>query len=76
MDIFLRSYSPEVRAIALKTRVVIRGVLPTVTEKVYPGWKVIHYSAGQTREDASAESSPQRPGLHPGSAHVAPVFAP
>jgi hypothetical protein len=60
VDIFLRSYSPEVRAIALKTREVIRAVLPTVTEKVFPGWKVIQYGAGQNREDVFAVISPQR----------------
>lgn len=60
VDIFLRSYSPEVRAIALKTREVIRTVLPTVTEKVYPGWKVIQYGVGQNREDVFAVMSPQR----------------
>ncbi|HEY0493875.1 MAG TPA: DUF1801 domain-containing protein [Candidatus Dormibacteraeota bacterium] len=71
VDIFLRSYSPEVRAIALKAREVIRGVLPTVTEKVYPGWKVIQYGAGDKREDVFAVISPQRERINLGLANGA-----
>jgi hypothetical protein len=71
VDIFLRSYPPEVRAIALKTRDVIRDVLPTVTEKVYPGWKVIEYGAGQNREDVFAVISPQRERINLGLANGA-----
>ncbi|MEO6796711.1 MAG: DUF1801 domain-containing protein [Candidatus Dormibacter sp.] len=76
VDIFLRSYSPEVRAIALKTRAVIRGVLPTVTEKVYPGWKVIQYSAGQNREDVFAVISPQRERVNLGLTNGAALLDP
>ncbi len=71
VDIFLRSYSPEVRAIALKAREVIRTVLPTVTEKVYPGWKVIQYGAGEKREDVFAVISPQRERINLGLANGA-----
>jgi hypothetical protein len=71
VDIFLRSYSPEVRAIALKTREIIRTVLPTVTEKVYPGWKVIQYGAGDKREDVFAVISPQRERINLGLANGA-----
>jgi hypothetical protein len=71
VDIFLRSYSHEVRAIALKTREVIRTVLPTVTEKVYPGWKVIQYGVGEKREDVFAVISPQRERINLGLANGA-----
>jgi len=71
VDIFLRSYSPEVRAIALRTREVIRAILPSVTEKVYPGWKVIQYGAGQNREDVFAVISPQRERINLGLANGA-----
>jgi hypothetical protein len=71
VDIFLRAYSPEVRAIALKTREVIRTVLPSVTEKVFPGWKVIQYGAGANREDVFAVISPQRERVNLGLANGA-----
>lgn len=71
VDIFLRAYSPEVRAIALKTREVIRAVLPSVTEKVYPGWKVIQYGVGANREDVFAVISPQRERVNLGLANGA-----
>ncbi|HSO93699.1 MAG TPA: DUF1801 domain-containing protein [Candidatus Dormibacteraeota bacterium] len=71
VDIFLRSYPPGVRAIALKAREVIYGVLPTVTEKVYPGWKVIQYGAGDRREDVFAVISPQRQRINLGLANGA-----
>ena len=71
VDIFLRSYSPEVRAIALKAREVIYGVLPTVTEKVYPGWKVMQYGAGDKMEDVFAVISPQRERINLGLANGA-----
>jgi hypothetical protein len=76
VDIFLRSYSPEVRAIALKAREVIRTVLPTVTEKVYPGWKVIQYGAGDKREDVFAVISPQRERINLGLANGAGLADP
>ena len=71
VDIFLRSYPPGVRAIALAAREVIRTVLPTVTEKVYPGWKVIQYGTGQNREDVFAVISPQRERVNLGLANGA-----
>lgn len=71
VDIFLRSYTPEVRAIALRTREVIREILPSVTEKIYPGWKVIQHGAGQNREDVFAVISPQRERINLGLANGA-----
>lgn len=76
VDIFLRSYRPEVRAIALKAREVIYDVLPTVSEKVYPGWKVIQYAAGERREDVFAVISPQRERVNLGLAHGAGLADP
>lgn len=60
VDTFLKGYSPQVRAIAVKTRETILSVLPNATEKVYPGWKVIQYAAGAGREDVFAVISPQK----------------
>ena len=76
VDIFLRSYTPEVRAIALKTREVIRTVLPTVTEKVYPSWKVIQYGAGADMKSVFAAISPQRERVNLGLAHGADLPGP
>jgi hypothetical protein len=50
---------------------VIRTILPSVTEKVYPGWKVIQYGAGDRREDVFAVISPQRERINLGLANGA-----
>jgi hypothetical protein len=71
VDTFLKGYPPQVRVIALKTREVILSVLPQVTEKVYPGWKVIQYGAGAGREDVFAVISPQKERVNLGLANGA-----
>jgi hypothetical protein len=76
VDTFLKGYSPQVRAIALRTREVILSVLPGVTEKVYPGWKVIQYSAGAGRDDVFAVISPQRERVNLGLANGAGLADP
>lgn len=71
VDTFLKGYSPQVRAIAVKTRETILSVLPNATEKVYPGWKVIQYAAGAGREDVFAVISPQKERVNLGLANGA-----
>jgi uncharacterized protein DUF1801 len=71
VDTFLKGYSPQVRAIALKAREVIFSVLPAVTEKVFPGWKVIQYGAGAGREDVFAVISLQKERVNLGLAKAA-----
>jgi hypothetical protein len=71
VDTFLKGYSPQVREIAVKAREVILSVLPGVSEKVYPGWKVIQYAAGTNREDVFAVISPQKERVNLGLANGA-----
>ncbi len=40
----LATTSPELRALALRVRKVVRSIAPDAIEKVYPGWCVIGYS--------------------------------
>jgi hypothetical protein len=62
VDTFLKGYPPQVREIAVKARQTILSVLPSATEKVYPGWKVIQYGtgAGADMKSVFAVISPQR----------------
>jgi hypothetical protein len=60
VDTFLKGYPPPVRAIAVKARETILSVLPNATEKVYPGWKVIQYGAGDGMTNVFAVISPQK----------------
>jgi len=71
VDTFLKGYSPQVREIAVKARELILSVLPGVTEKVYPGWKVIQYGAGTGSKDVFAVISPQRERVNLGLANGA-----
>jgi hypothetical protein len=60
VDTFLKTYPPPVREIAVRARETIFSVLPGASEKVYPGWKVIQYAAGNGTQDVFAVLSPQR----------------
>ena len=40
---FLRQFTPDVRAIALRTRELLATELPDALEQVKPGWKVMQY---------------------------------
>ena len=42
---FLAAYPPAIRDLAGQTRALVRQVLPTADERVYPGWRSIGYSA-------------------------------
>lgn len=48
---FLESYPLEIRDIALELTRQVREVVPTASEKVYSGWKLIGYRAPQGKKD-------------------------
>lgn len=60
IDDLLRSYSPQVRDLALRTCALIRGVLPDATEQVHPGWKVIVFGTGEGMRDRVFAVAPHR----------------
>jgi len=69
VDTFLKGYPPPVREIAVKAREVILSVMPTATEKVYPGWKVIQYGTAADMKSVFAAISPQRERVNLGLAN-------
>ena len=69
VDTFLKGYPPPVREIAVKAREVILSVMPTATEKVYPGWKVIQYGTAADMKSVFAALSPQRERVNLGLAN-------
>lgn len=40
---FLKTFPPEIRALADRLRQLIRQTTPNIIEAVYPGWKLIGY---------------------------------
>lgn len=71
VDTFLKGYSPPVREIAVKAREAIFSVLPSATEKVYPGWKVIQYGTDSGMKNVFAAISPLRDRVNLGLANGA-----
>ena len=55
---FLKSYSPEVRDIALKVRKLVTDLIPDAQKKVYSGWKAIGYSYTGGMKDAICSIGP------------------
>lgn len=51
VEAFLATYTPIVRDTALKTRVLVKAVLPDAVENLDIGHKVIGYSSGQKMSD-------------------------
>jgi hypothetical protein len=56
----LELQSPELRAVIQELRGVIGQTLPTLTERVHMGWKVIHYMAGSKMTSIVVAIDPQR----------------
>ncbi len=48
---FLSTYPPDVQALALKTRKLLKAIVPDVREQVYEAYKTIGYGSG-TKMDA------------------------
>jgi hypothetical protein len=71
VDTFLKGYTPQVREIAVKARETILTVYPQATEKVYPGWKVIQYGAGEGMANVFAVISPMKERINLGLANGA-----
>ncbi len=46
LETFLANYAPDVTALALRARELILKALPSATETVWPGWKVVGYGTG------------------------------
>jgi hypothetical protein len=63
---FLADYSPEVRALALKLRALIKKVAPDAVERVYTGWKTIRYALSERAEARVCHISPARDSLRLG----------
>jgi hypothetical protein len=40
---FLATFPPEIQALAEQLRQLIKQTIPTISEAVYPGWKLIGY---------------------------------
>jgi hypothetical protein len=55
---FLNLYSREVRELALAARELILSAMPGVTEKFYPGYKSIAYSASTKMADQGVYIAP------------------
>lgn len=63
---FLASYSPQVRALALQVRELVRGTIPEAAERVYPGWKNIGYSVSDKTGDQICYIAPLTSGVNVG----------
>jgi hypothetical protein len=51
-DEFLSSFPPAVQSLANDLRALVKETVPTVTEAVYPGWKLIGYRVKKGRRSA------------------------
>jgi hypothetical protein len=51
LERLLANYTPEVRDLALRAREMILEIRPDVTEKVWPGWKVVGYGTGPSMKE-------------------------
>lgn len=48
VDRFLSSYDSEIQAIARRTRVLVREMVPDAEEKLHLGWKNVGYSCAKS----------------------------
>lgn len=56
----LEKLTPEVQVLVQQLRVVIKGVMPQMSEKVHLGWSAIHCRTGDKMRDVVVALSPQR----------------
>lgn len=56
----LTKLSPEMRDLVQQLRVLVRNVMPQVTEKTHLGWGAIHYAPSGKMRDLVAALLPQR----------------
>jgi hypothetical protein len=49
---FLSAFPPAIQALAYELRALVKETIPSVSEAVNPGWKLIGYRAGAGRSDA------------------------
>lgn len=59
-DPLLEKLAPEVRALVQQLRVLVKELMPQVSEKVHLGWGVIHYRSGGSMRDTVVALDPQR----------------
>lgn len=71
VDIFLASYSPEVRALALKVRALVLGVMPGLVEQVDVPGKLLGYGWSPTYRDTICVIMPLKAGVNLGFARGA-----
>ncbi|MCL4393879.1 MAG: DUF1801 domain-containing protein [Chloroflexi bacterium] len=59
-DKLVAKYSPQVRALTIKTRAFVLAILPSAVEKTYFGWSNSWYGNTDKSSDAIFSISPQK----------------
>jgi hypothetical protein len=49
---FLSSYPPAIQSLANEVRALVKETVPSISEAVYPGWKLIGYRVKKGRRSA------------------------
>lgn len=57
---FLSSYASDVRDLAMRTRALVKDLVPDAIESVHTGWKNIGYATGSGKQDQFCYITPQK----------------
>lgn len=63
---FLAEFPPQVQQIALRLRRLLVERIPSVTEHVYPGWRIVSYRLGEGHANQVCWIAPLRDGVNLG----------